>query len=136
MDVMSENIPAMRTALSRVRGLGSAKHGTEHWWLLRLTSLALIPLSLYLVGAFVIYVVFGGYPGARYWLHAPLAATAMILFLAVGFHHTASGLQVVIEDYLHIDGVKLGAVIAVKIVCTAFGVLGILAVLKIVFGAP
>jgi succinate dehydrogenase / fumarate reductase membrane anchor subunit len=131
---MNDKTPSMRSLLGRARGLGSAKNGTDHWWVQRFTSLALIPLSLYLVGAFVICAVMGGYTGAVYWLHSPIAATAIVLFLAVGFHHSASGLQVVIEDYVHSEGPKLFAVIAVKFICAAFAILGMLATLKILFG--
>jgi succinate dehydrogenase / fumarate reductase membrane anchor subunit len=101
----------------------------------RLTSLALIPLSIYLVGTFFVYVVFGGYSGAIFWLHSPVYTTSLVLFLGVGFHHTASGLQVVIEDYVQAEFAKLLSIIAVKFICIAFAILGILATLKILFGA-
>jgi len=132
---MKNKTPSLRSSLGRVRGLGSAKGGTEHWWLQRLTALALIPLTLYVLNGFFTYVVFGNYSGAVYWLHSPFSATAVILLLAVGFHHAASGVQVVIEDYVHCECAKLFGVITVKFLATAFAVLGILATLKILFGA-
>jgi succinate dehydrogenase / fumarate reductase membrane anchor subunit len=132
---MNSKGKSLRSPLGRVRGLGSAKNGSEHWWLQRLTSLALIPLSIYPVAMFFIYAVFGGYEGAHTWVKSLYAATALILFLAVGFHHAASGLQVVIEDYVHGETPKLFAVILVKFIAAAFAILGILAVLKILLGA-
>jgi succinate dehydrogenase / fumarate reductase membrane anchor subunit len=131
---MKKGIPSLRNPLARVRGLGSARHGTEHWWIQRLTALALIPLTLFVLNGFFTYVVFGNYDGAVYWLHSPFSATFVILFVAVGFHHAASGLQVVIEDYVRCECAKLTSVITVKFLCVAFALLGILATVKILFG--
>ncbi len=131
---MSAKRESLRSSLGRVRGLGSAKGGTEHWWLQRLTAIMLVPLSLYVLVTFFTYAVFGGYAGAIYWLRSPFAATLVILFLAIGFHHAASGVQVVIEDYVHCEAVKLVSVILVKFFAAAFAILGILATVKILFG--
>lgn len=131
---MSKKKPSLRDPLNRVRGLGSAHHGTEHWWLQRLTSIALIPLSLYVVAGFFAAVVFGNFESASTWLRSAFSATGVILFLAVGFHHAAAGLQVVIEDYIHCEAAKLAAIIATKFFSVVFALLGILAVLKIVLG--
>lgn len=123
----------LRTPLGRARGLGSAKSGTEHWWTSRLTSLALVPLTLW----FLISVI--GHLGApwaemRDWLSSPWSAVLMILTVGVTFHHTASGLQVVIEDYVHHEMAKTLAIIAVKFLCLLLAVAGIFSVLKIAFG--
>jgi succinate dehydrogenase / fumarate reductase membrane anchor subunit len=144
MGVMSDEVPSkppahdapsMKSALGRVRGLGSARAGTEHWWMQRLTSLALIPLSLILMGSFFNAAVFGnGYADTVAWLHRPWGAGTVLLFLAVGFHHAASGTQVVIEDYVHCECMKLASVITVKFAAAAFAVIGILAAGKIFFG--
>ncbi|MFY9288471.1 MAG: succinate dehydrogenase, hydrophobic membrane anchor protein [Alphaproteobacteria bacterium] len=131
---MSKKIPSLRSPLSRVRGLGSAGHGTEHWWLQRLTSLALIPLSLYVVASFFIYVVFGSYEGSIYWLRSPINAAFVILFILVGFHHAVSGLQVVIEDYIHCECAKIASLLLVKGLAVVFALLGVLSTGKILYG--
>lgn len=123
----------LRTPLGHVRGLGSAKSGTEHWWLTRLTSLALIPLTLWFVASVI------GHLGAswvemRAWLSQPWSAVLMIVTVGVMFHHTASGLQVVIEDYVHVEWAKLVGIIVVKFLCLLLAVAGIFSVLKIAFG--
>src|SRR3954449_9716885 len=92
--------PGLRSQLGRVRGLGSAKAGSDHWWLSRLTSLALIPLTLWFVfGA--LSIVGDGHAAAVKWLSSPFSAVMAILFVGVTFQHTASGIQVVLEDYVH-----------------------------------
>src|ERR1700749_5335796 len=115
MGSMKKNKSSMRSLLGRARGLGSAKEGVEHWWMQRLTALALIPLSLYIVGTFFNAVVFGsGYDSALAWLSSPVTAVTMILLFGTAFHHAASGVQVVIEDYVHCEMWKLLSIIAVK----------------------
>jgi succinate dehydrogenase / fumarate reductase membrane anchor subunit len=131
---MTTNDKSLRSPLGRVRGLGSAKHGTEHWWNLRLTSLALIPLSLYVFATFYINVVQGGHDGAVEWLRSPFAATFVLLFLLFGFHHAANGLQVVIEDYVHNEKAKLTLLLLTKFFAIALALLGSLATIKILFG--
>jgi succinate dehydrogenase / fumarate reductase, membrane anchor subunit len=125
--------PGLRTQLGRVRGLGSAKAGSHHWWLSRLTSLALIPLTLWFIfGA--LSIVGDGHAAMFEWLNSPFSAVMMILFVGVTFHHTASGIQVVLEDYVHSESVKMAAIIAAKFLCFALAVAGIFAILKIAFG--
>ena len=125
--------PGLRTQLGRVRGLGSAKAGSHHWWLSRLTSLALIPLTLWFIfGA--LSIVGDGHAAMLGWLSSPFSAVMMILFVGVTFHHTSSGIQVVLEDYVHSESVKMAAIIAAKFLCFAFAVAGIFAILKIAFG--
>ena len=131
---MKTKIEGLRSSLAKARGLGSARHGTSHWWHQRLTAIALIPLTLYVIANFFQYVVFGSYDGAVIWLRSPFSATAVILLLGVGFHHGASGLQVVIEDYIHCECLKLASVILVKFLAISFALLGILATVKVLFG--
>lgn len=132
---MKSVIRSLRSPLGRVRGLGSAHHGTEHWIALRLTSLALLPLALYPVVTFFLAANEGGYGALREWLHNPVSAAAVILFLLVGFHHSANGLQVVIEDYFHCECVKNAALFVIKFGSLALALLGALATLKIMLGA-
>lgn len=121
-----------RTALGRVRGLGSAKEGVHHWWAQRLTAIALIPLSLWFVAG-LIRAGTGGYAAAAQWLARPMSAVMAVLLLIALFHHTQLGLQVVIEDYVHHEGVKLALVVAVKLASFLLAVGGIFAVLHLSF---
>jgi succinate dehydrogenase / fumarate reductase membrane anchor subunit len=113
--------------------LGSAKHGTEHWWQQRVTAIALVLVSTYVVTTFFTSVDFGGYVDAIDWLTSPFSVTLVILFLIVGFYHAVLGLQVVIEDYVHSEGLKLFSILAVKFIAAAFAILGILSTVKILF---
>ena len=127
---------SLRSPLGRVRGLGAAGHGSEDWLKIRLTSLALIPLSFYLLYGFFEAVVFGnGYTSAFLWVKNPINAGILLLFLGVGYHHTANGLQTVIEDYVHGEGSKLVSILLTKAVFWLLAIASILAVLKIMLGA-
>ena len=122
-----------RSPLARAIGLGTAKKGVQHWLAERLSAVALVPLSLWFVASIIAHV------GADYaafirWLRMPLATSFMILLLFALFHHSALGLQVVIEDYVH-SNAKFAAVIAVRLGCYGFAVAGIVATLRIAFGS-
>lgn len=123
----------LRTPLGRAVGLGSAKEGVEHWWAQRVTSAALVLLGLWFVASLV---ALAGADRARVaaWLHGTLAALLTILMLIAVFYHLALGVQVVIEDYVHAEGVKIPAVVATRLLCFALGAAGIFAVLRIAFG--
>jgi succinate dehydrogenase / fumarate reductase membrane anchor subunit len=124
----------LRSPLGRAVGLGSAKEGVGHWWAQRLGSLALVPLGLWFAAS-VIALAGAPYVAFVAWLSSPLAATFMVLLLAVGFHHLAIGIQVVIEDYVHHEGAKIAALVVVKAACAVLAVAGIFAVGKIAFTA-
>ena len=122
----------MRSPLNRAQGLGSAKEGVEHWWIQRLTAVALIPLTLWFMASLI------ALSGATYsafivWLRAPLETILMVLLLIALFQHVALGLQVVVEDYVHSDWAKIPTVIAIRLACFALAVAGILATLHIAF---
>lgn len=119
-----------RTALGRVRGLGSAKEGVHHWWMQRLTALALIPLCLWFVIG-LIQVAMGGYTAAVQWLAEPISAILTALLLIALFHHTQLGLQIVIEDYVHHEGKKIGLILLVKLLSFALAATGIFAILRL-----
>jgi succinate dehydrogenase / fumarate reductase, membrane anchor subunit len=123
------NRQSFRSPLGRAIGLGSAKRGSRHWLAERVTAVALVPLTVWFVASIV------GHAGSDYtvftaWLRTPFAAGAMVLLLIALFHHTALGLQVVIEDYVH-SGAKLAAVIAIQLCCYGLTVIGIIAVLRV-----
>lgn len=122
----------MRTPISRVRGLGSAKDGTHHWWMQRLTGVALVPLSVWFVFSMI------GLAGADHaavtaWLAGPLTAVLMLLFIIATFYHLQLGLQVVIEDYVHGEAAKFVCLVGLKLGNFALGVAAVYAVLKVAF---
>jgi succinate dehydrogenase / fumarate reductase, membrane anchor subunit len=123
----------LSTPLARVRGLGSAKEGVEHWWMQRLTALALVPLTLWFVYS-AVRLTGTGYAHAAAWLKLPLNATLMILLIAAGFHHGQLGLQVVIEDYVHTGWRKLTCLLAIKFLAVLLAVGAIVGVLKTALG--
>lgn len=96
------NKDSIRTPLGRARGLGSAKDGTHHWWMQRVSSIALIPLLLYLA-AHARYFLPGPdfYPGLIALIGEPVMSAVMILAVICGFYHAALGVQVIVEDYVH-----------------------------------
>jgi succinate dehydrogenase / fumarate reductase, membrane anchor subunit len=123
-----------RSPIARVRGLGSAKEGVQHWWVQRLTAIALVPLSIWLVAG-VVAMTGAPWAEAGAWIGRPLNATLMILMLGLGFHHAQLGLQVVIEDYVHAEGAKLALLVLVKLLALALALGGTIAVLRLTFGA-
>jgi succinate dehydrogenase / fumarate reductase membrane anchor subunit len=123
----------MRSPLGRVMGLGSAKEGVEHWWMQRLTSIALVPLALWFVAS-VIGMLGADHAAFVAWLSSPIAATLMVLTIGATFYHGQLGVQVVIEDYIHGEGAKLAAIVITKLAALALAVAGILAVLMVAIG--
>ncbi len=124
---------SMRSPLGRVRGLGSAREGVGHWWAQRMTALALVPLTLWFVAALV-GLTGADHATARDWIAAPVPASLLVLLIVATFYHGALGLQVVIEDYVHHEGAKLAALIAVGGLSLVGGLTGVLAVLTVLFG--
>ncbi len=121
----------MRSPLGRVIGLGSAKDGVEHWWLQRLTAVALVPLTIWFVASIIAHTA-SDYDGFIAWLSTPLTTTFMTLLLTAMFYHAALGLQVVIEDYVH-SAAKIPLLVAMRLGCFTLAVAGIMANLRIAF---
>ncbi|MDY6942399.1 MAG: succinate dehydrogenase, hydrophobic membrane anchor protein [Pseudomonadota bacterium] len=122
-----------RTPISRVNHLGSAKEGAHHWWLQRLSGLALVPLLLWFVVALV-SVAGADYPIVVEWISRPHVTVFMVILIALVFYHAQLGVQVIIEDYVDIEWIKIASLIAAKFALTLLGVAGILAVLRVAFG--
>ncbi len=124
----------LRTPLSTARGLGAAKSGFSHWWLQRVTSVALIPLMLWF--AFSV-ASFGDMHYAAFveWVQSPIVTVLLILLLVTLFYHLQLGLRVIIEDYVHVEWVKLAGILTMNFFCVFLSVLGVGAVLKIALGA-
>ena len=119
-----------RTALNNVRGLGSAKSGTQHFWMQRVTALALLPLMLWLAWSMARLGALD-YDGAIAWVRAPLTSVLLIATVLALLYHAKLGLQVVIEDYVHAEGVKFISLIALKFVSLLLALASVLAVLRI-----
>ena len=121
-----------RSALGQVRGLGSAKDGTGHWWSQRLTALALVPLSLWFM---ISLVALAGADHATVvaWIASPMVAGLLILLVAATFYHAYLGLQVVIEDYIQGEGWKLTLLLVSQAAAIVLGLAGVLSILMILF---
>ena len=123
----------LRTPLARARGLGSAKQGVHHWWAQRITAVALIPLVVWFA---ISLVMMSGadYAVVRAWIGSPVVMVLLILTIAIGLHHGQLGMQVVIEDYVHGDGLKLALIVLLRFIAVFFGLAAIVAILRIGFG--
>jgi succinate dehydrogenase / fumarate reductase membrane anchor subunit len=123
---------SIRSPLARVRGLGSAQHGAGDWWVQRVTAIAMVPLVVWFVAS-VIGLAGADYVTAARWIGNPLNAVLLILLLLAMFRHAQLGLRVVIEDYVHHEGAKIGMLLVVNAVLAILAVGSILSVLKLVF---
>lgn len=123
---------SLRSPLGQVRGLGSAKTGTEHFWVQRVTAVALVPLTLWFVYA-LIQLTGADQPTVSAWLREPVNAVLMIALIAATFHHMQLGLQVVIEDYIHGEGIKIACLLIMKGGSLLLAVAAVFAVLKVAF---
>lgn len=121
----------MRSPLARAIGLGSANDGVGAWWAERVSAIALVPLTLWFVASIIAHTG-SDHAAVVVWLRTPLASIPMVLLLIALFYHTALGLQVVIDDYVH-SGFKFAAVIGMRLACFAIGTAGTMATLRIVF---
>ncbi|MBY8976213.1 succinate dehydrogenase, hydrophobic membrane anchor protein [Rhodobacteraceae bacterium NNCM2] len=125
---------SFKTPRQYATGLGSGKSGTHHWWSMRISSVALIPLSILFVLPFA-DALGGGYEEVIETYTNPFNAIVAALFLAVGFHHLMQGMQTVIEDYVHAPAWRTALLLGNSMLCGALGFAGIFAVLKIAFTA-
>ena len=124
---------SMRTARSRVKGLGVAGHGAEHFWMQRLTAAANVPLMLAFVA--IIAAMHGrGYPEAMALVGNPLVAIILLLAVASVTLHMRLGMQVIIEDYVHDTGLKLAALTANNFYAVTVAVACLYAILRVGLG--
>jgi succinate dehydrogenase / fumarate reductase membrane anchor subunit len=123
----------MRTPLGRVRGLGSAKAGTGHFWMQRMTAVSNAILAIAFV-AILVSLTGKTYPAAMAILSHPVVALLLLLFIISALIHMRIGMQTIIEDYVHGEGAKVLAVIANTFFAVAVGAASVFAILKIAFG--
>ena len=105
-------------------------HGVSHWKLQRISAIAMIPLVIWFISSLMLTLM-EGYEQSIEWLQSPINATGLILLFGTLYFHAASGLQVVIEDYVHHEGLKTVSLILIKLISVLLGTLSILCVLKI-----
>jgi succinate dehydrogenase / fumarate reductase membrane anchor subunit len=120
----------LRTPLAGARGLGAAKAGFNHWWLARVTSLALVPLILWIVFAIA---SLGNMNYATFvaWVRSPVVTALLIITLVVTVYHMMLGLRVIIEDYVHPEGLKVASIIVMNFLSVLLLTIGLVALLKI-----
>ncbi len=120
-----------RTPLSRAKGLGSAKSGTAHWWMQRITAVALVPLSFWLL-QFLGLSVTAPYQQTLNWLALPINSTCIVAWIAAACYHAALGLQVVIEDYIAAEGPRIISIWTANLAFLFLAIAALLAVFRVV----
>lgn len=122
------------TPAKKAHGLGPVKTGVHHWWIQRVTAIALIPLTLWVV--FSVATLTGkDYASVAAWFAEPLTAVMLSLFVFFAAYHASLGLQVVIEDYVHHNAARIAALIVVKFLLILLGTLSIISILRLFFTA-
>ena len=131
---MSHDNKIMRSQLGRARGLGAAHSGTEHWWVERMTAIALLPLTLWFVIS-VLGMLGADQPTVAAWVGHPLNATLLLALILMTFHHAQLGLQVVYEDYIKVGTLRTASILATKGAALLLGLMASLAVIKLFLAA-
>jgi len=125
---------SLRTPLSRVRGLGSAKSGAEHFWRQRLTAVANVPLMILFV-IIVVANVGGDHSSVSAVVGSPLIAILFLLMICSAVYHMYLGMQTIIEDYVHSEAFKIAAILGNTFFSVVIGLAGVFAILKLSFGS-
>ena len=124
---------SLRSPISRVTGLGTAKEGASHWWSQRVTSVALVLLGMWFIASLLRMPAFG-YDVVTTWIATPVNAVLLLLLIGTLVYHSLLGVQVVVEDYVHHHGLKIGTMLLLTFAHVAVAALAIFAVLRIAFG--
>jgi succinate dehydrogenase / fumarate reductase, membrane anchor subunit len=120
----------MRSQLGRARGLGAPGSGTAHWWAARVTSIALVPLTLWFVLA-VFHLEGVSRDQVAHWAAHSVNATVLLALVVATFHHMQLGLQEVIDDYVHAEPAHIALILLNKAAAVLLGVAAAVAVLKL-----
>jgi succinate dehydrogenase / fumarate reductase membrane anchor subunit len=126
---------SLRTPIGRVLGLGSAKEGGGHWWSQRVTSVALVVLTLWFVSA-LLRMGDLSHPAVTQWMSEPVNAVLLALLIGTTVYHSQLGVQVVVEDYVAHHGFKVVVLLLLNFLHIAAAALGVFCVLRIAFGTP
>lgn len=121
---------SLRTPISRVEGLGSAKMGTRDFWQQRLTAVAMVPLAVWF-GWSALAFVGADYTDALTWLHEPWNAVLMIVFVVLIARHLSIGVQVIIEDYFHVEAMKLTLIVLNRFACWLIAAAAVFSILRV-----
>jgi succinate dehydrogenase / fumarate reductase membrane anchor subunit len=127
-------IKVMRTQLARARGLG-AGGGVHHWYVARVTSIALVPLTVWFVFG-VLSLLGAPQPVVAHWAGNPINAVLLLALVGITFHHIQLGVQVVLEDYVDDKSQRAVFLLLVKAVCLLLAIAGGLAVVKMALLRP
>lgn len=128
----------VKSPLGRVLGLGSAGKGTDHWWMQRLTAVALVPLGLWFVISMTVTLVAApahDHATIFAWIAHPVNAVLLVLLALTLVYHSKLGVQVVVEDYVH-GAPKVVTLILSNFLHAVLAVAAVFAVLRIAFGSP
>ncbi len=122
------------SGLKQVRGLGSAKSGVHHWWLQRVTAVGTFALALWFVASLILLPNLD-HSSVVAWVGQPLVAVPLLLLSVSVFWHARLGVQVLIEDYVHGEGLKLLAIVALNFFILGVGAIAFFSIARIAFGA-
>lgn len=126
----SLNVDILRSQLGRARGLGAARSGSGSWWVERLTSIALIPLTLWFIGS-AISLEGATRADIATWLHAPVPLVLMLCLIVSTFWHMEVGLRAVVEDYVHHEATRMASLLVIRALCIVLGLLCVVAALEL-----
>ncbi len=126
--------PSIATPLKRARGLGSAHTGVHHFWVLRVSALALVPLSIWFVVALLKNLIGADAAGVGAWLHGPITALLMAAMIVAMFLHAKLGMQEVFEDYIQCKAKKITALLLLNTLTYGLGGAALLAIAHLHFG--
>ena len=132
MPYIQNNEKSIRTSLARARNHGSAKGGTHHWWMQRVSAIALVPLVIWMLSC-LDCLLSPSFEQTVLWLNNPFVAIILGLFIIISCYHAAIGLQVVIEDYVHKKSAKITALLLTNFIFFAMAAACIFAILVINF---